>query len=161
MPNKRSREAIRQIKLDMRAMIKEYQEQKHRYPTNAELMNVFQSTDKTIIKFKHEIYEEDRKTMTELFGFEKVDNVRQAITDLKRNISFYRKIRDDKGDRREVRMKAAQYLEESQQKLAQLLDSGDEYLEIENESDITQKLFDWQEKEIPTAAEAEAAANIR
>ena len=52
-------------------------------------------------------------------------------------------------------------MEESQQKLAQLLDSGDEYLEIENESDITQNLFDWQEKEIPTAAEAEAAANIR
>ena len=98
MSNKRSREAIRQIKLDMRAMMKEYQEQKHRYPTNAELMDVFQSTDKTIIKFKHDIYEEDRKTMTELFGFEKVDNVRQAITDLKRNISFYRKIRDDKGD---------------------------------------------------------------
>ena len=95
--------------------------------------------------------------MTELFGFEKVDNVRQAITDLKRNISFYRKLRDDKGDRREVRMKAAQYLEESQQKLAQLLDSGDEFLEIENESDLTEKLFDWQEKE-RVAAEAAAAA---
>ena len=58
-------------------------------------------------------------------------------------------------------MKAAQYLEESQQILSQLLDSGDEYLEKENEADITQKLFAWQEKEIPTAEEAEAAANIR
>ena len=65
MPNKRSRDAIRQIKLHMRAMIKEYQEQNQRYPTNAELMDAFQSTDKTIIKIKHEIYEEDRKTMTE------------------------------------------------------------------------------------------------
>ena len=99
--------------------------------------------------------------MTELFGFEKVDNLMQAITYLKRNISFYRKIRDDKGDRRECRMKAAKYLEKSQQKLTQHLDYGDEYLEIENESDITQKLSDWQEHEIPTAAEAEAAANIR
>ena len=56
-------------------------------------------------------------------------------------------------------MKAAQYLEESQQTLAQLLDSGDEYLEKENDADITEKLFDWLEKEIPTAAEAEAATN--
>ena len=55
-------------------------------------------------------------------------------------------------------MKAAPYLEESQQNLAQLLASGDEYLAIENESDITDQLFDWQEKEIATA---EAAANIR
>ena len=67
MPNKRTREAIRQVKLVMRAMIKEYQEQKQIYPTNAELMDVFQSTDKTIIKFKHVIYDEDGKTMTELF----------------------------------------------------------------------------------------------
>ena len=58
-------------------------------------------------------------------------------------------------------MKAAKYLEESEQKQAHLLDSGNEYLEIEKESDITQKLFDWQEKESPTAAEAEAAENIR
>ena len=71
-------------------------------------MDVVQSTDKTINKFKHEIYEEDRKTMTESFGFEKVDNVRQAIIHLKRNISFYRKIRDDENDRKNNRMKAAQ-----------------------------------------------------
>ena len=86
MQQKRAREAIRQINLDMRAMIKEYQEQKQRYATNAELMDVCQSTDKTSIKFKHAIYEEDRKTMTELFGFEKVDNVSHAIIDLDRNI---------------------------------------------------------------------------
>ena len=114
MPNKRSIEAIRQIKLYMSAMIKEYPKQKQRYPTNSELMDVFQSTDKTIIQFKHEIYEEDRKTMTELFGFEKVDNLRQAIIDLKRNISFYRKIRNDKRNRRELRRKADQYLEKWQ-----------------------------------------------
>ena len=88
MSNKRSREAIRQIKLDMRAMMREYQEQKHRYPTNDELMDVFQSTDKTIIKFKHEIYEEDRNKMNDVFGLEKVDNVRQAIIYLNSNISF-------------------------------------------------------------------------
>ena len=50
--------------------------------------------------------------MTELFGFEKVDNVKQAIIDLKRNISCYRKIRDDENDRKDIRMKAAQCLEE-------------------------------------------------
>ena len=70
--------------------------------------------------------------MTELIGFEKVDNVMQAFIDLKRNISSYRKIRNDENDRMDIRMKAAQCLEESQQKLAQLLDSCDEYLEIEN-----------------------------
>ena len=54
-------------------------------------------------------------------------------------------------------MKAAQCLEESQQKLAKHLDNGDEYLEIENESDLKEKRFDWQEKE-RVAAEAAAAA---
>ena len=54
-------------------------------------------------------------------------------------------------------MKAAQYLEEAKQTLGQLLDSGDEYLEIENESDMTEKLLDWQEKERATAE----AAKIR
>ena len=57
MTNNRYRDAIRQIKLDMRAMIKEYQQQKRIYPTNAELMDVFQSTDKTLIMFKHDIYQ--------------------------------------------------------------------------------------------------------
>ena len=84
MSNKRSREAIRQIKLDMRAMIKEYQQQKQRYTNNAELMEVFQSTDNTITKFKDEIQETERKTMTELFGFQKVDTERQATIDQKR-----------------------------------------------------------------------------
>ena len=47
--------------------------------------------------------------------------------------------------------------------MAQLLDSGDEYFEIENESDLTDKLFDWQEKEraAAKAAAAAEAANIR
>ena len=95
--------------------------------------------------------------MTELFGFENVDNVRQAIIDLKRNISVYRKIRDDENDRKDNRVKAVQCIEVSQQKLAQLLDSGDEYLEIEKEAVLTEKLFDRQEKE-RVAAEAAAAA---
>ena len=88
MPNKRFRDAIRQIKLDMRAMIKGYQEQKQRYPTNDDMRDVFQSTDKTTLRFKNETNEEERKTRTELIGFEKVDKVRQGILGLKSNISY-------------------------------------------------------------------------
>lgn len=145
MPRRRSKEAIAQAKLDMRAMIADCREQKQRYPTNTEFVKVLEYSERTVIKLKRQIYEEDSQLMIELFGFEKIDNVKEAIHDLKKNIAFYRKIRDG-DDKKDIRMKAAQLLEESQQKLAQLLDSGNEYFEIEDESSITEKLFNRQEE---------------
>ena len=58
-------------------------------------------------------------------------------------------------------MKAAECLEESQQKRGQLVEFGDEDLEIEKESDITEKLCDWQEKDRAAAEGAAAETEVK
>jgi len=124
-----------EILRNMRGLIDDFVRDKKGFPTIKDFEERLGITKPTIIKYKSIIIEEDRKSLLEIFGTERIKNVEDIIKVMKENIEINKTIRDGDGNANE-KMQAAENMEKSLLSMAQIMYDAPEYLYQDNSDDI-------------------------
>ncbi len=131
---------------DMRALINDFAKNKSSFPSIPEFEERLGIKKVTVIKYKKIIMDEDRKSLLEIFGNQRVTNVEATIKVMKENIKLYEKIRDGEGTVSE-RMQAAENIEKSHLSIAQVMYDAPEYLYRDDDNDSTTQEYSNRQEE--------------
>lgn len=121
---------------NMRGLINDFTRDKKGFPTIQDFEKRLEITKPTVIKYKKIIIEEDRKSLLEIFGTERISNVEDTIKVMKKNIEIYKEIRDDVGCTKNEIMQAAENMERSHLAMAQVMYDAPEYLHKDDDDNI-------------------------
>lgn len=114
----------------MRAMIKDYQEQKDRYPSTEEFMEKLGISSSSARRYKRVILDEDRKKILDTFQDEIIIDVDNLSNTIKENIKIFKSIRDGLGEPSD-RINAARNLQESHLDLIRIKRDAPEFLGLD------------------------------
>lgn len=147
---------------NMRGLINDFARDKKGFPKIQDFTERLGIENTSVFKYKKIIMDEDRKSLLEIFGTERIENVKSIIKVLDENIEFNKTIRDcldengklDKGKySTSERMQASDNMEKSLLSKAQIMYDAPEYLYNDDndsvDNDSKQEYSDRQEKTEP------------
>lgn len=129
-----TKDARDQILLDMRGLVNDFAKE-NKFPSDEDFKERLGIERTSIFKYKKIIIEEDRKSLLEIFGTERIKNVEDTIKIMKENIKINKEIRDDKDCTKHERMQAAENMERSHLSMAQIMYDAPEYLYQDDSKD--------------------------
>lgn len=112
----------------MRGLIADFARDKNEFPSDQEFEERLGIKRTSILKYKKIILNEDRKSLLEIFGTKRTQNVKDTVKVLEENIVFYKKIRDDKDCTKTERMQAGDSMEKAHLSIARVMYDAPEYL---------------------------------
>jgi len=124
-----------QILLDMRGLVNDFAKE-NKFPSDEDFKERLGIERTSILKYKKIIIEQDRKSLLEIFGTERISNVKDTIKVMKENIEINKEIRDDNGCTKSERMQAAENMERSHLSMAQVMYDAPEYLHNDDSDGI-------------------------
>jgi hypothetical protein len=131
---------------DMRALIDDFARDDKGFPPIQDFTERLGITKMTVIKYKKRIMNEDTKSLLEIFGTKRIENVKDTVKVLEENINFNKEIRDDDTCTKSERMQAAENMEKSHLRIAEVMHDAPEYLynndELDNNNDSKEKHSD-------------------
>lgn len=112
---------------NMRAMIKDYSKIHNRYPTNKEMEEKLGFSEATVKRYKHTILDEIKKELITQFNEDIIIHVNGAITEINKNITLFKKIRDN-SDNEDTKMAAAKNIEEAHLDIVRIMSDAPQYI---------------------------------